>query len=431
MSFLEQRSSGQYHLVFRFGGRRFKRALKTAKSDRAEAARVRLDENLRLVAAGRLAIPEGADIPTFLLSDGKLNNKPSLQAPLTLSKLFEEYLGQLPEGAMESNSLYTAKIHMAHFERVLGKAFTVRGLCLEDLQAYVRERGKKKGWRNRQISPTTMRKELSTFSAVWSWAWATGRVSQSFPNKGLRFPKTTEKPPFQTREEVDRQIGRGELTENEQEALWDCLYLTPADLEKVLTLIKERADQGGQPVVYPMVLMAAHTGARRSEILRSLVQDFDLQSNVVVIHEKKRSKGRRTTRVVPISPLLSNVVSEWLKTHPRCKYMFCQRLSAAEVKKGTEFGPIAVNEATDLLRECLAGTGWAKIRGWHVFRHSFISNCASKGIDQRIIDAWSGHQTEEMRRRYTHLFPDSQQEAMRKLFGQSVDGQQALVANPG
>ena len=121
MSSLEQRRPGQYHLVFRFGGT-VQKALKTTQTDVAEAARVRLDENLRLVAAGRLIIPEGADIPTFLLSDGKLNGKPKLPSPLTLSKLFQEYLDHLPDGAMESNSLYTAKVHMAHFERVLARA---------------------------------------------------------------------------------------------------------------------------------------------------------------------------------------------------------------------------------------------------------------------------------------------------------------------
>ena len=60
-----------------------------------------------------------------------------------------------------------------------------------------------------------------------------------------------------------------------------------------------------------------------------------------------------------------------------------------------------------------------KIRGWHVFRHSFISNCAAKGIDQRMIDRWSGHQTDEMRKRYTHLFPDSQRQAIQLVFGGS------------
>ena len=198
---------------------------------------------------------------------------------------------------------------------------------------------------------------------------------------------------------------------SEQEALWDCLYLTPADLGKVLTIVKDRADQ---PMVYPMVLMAAHTGARRSEILRSQVQDFDLESNLVVIREKKRAKGRRTTRIVPLSPILAKTIADWLKTHTGCKYTFCRRVNPSdEAAKQGEYAPISVDQATDFLRRCLAGTGWAKIRGWHVFRHSFISNCASKGIDQRMIDAWSGHQTEEMRRRYTHLFPDSQQDAMR------------------
>jgi integrase len=241
-------------------------------------------------------------------------------------------------------------------------------------------------------------------------------VEGPFPNKGLRFPKTNEKPPFQTKEEIDRQIARGGLSETEQEALWDCLYLTPADLEKVLKLIKGCTDQ---PIAYPMVLMAAHTGARRSEILRSQVQDFDFHAKLVVIREKKRAKGRRTTRIVPLSPVLAKTIEDWLKTHPRCKYTFCQELNAAD---GQEFRPITAAQATDLLSRCLAETDWEKIRGWHVFRHSFISNCASKGIDQRMIDSWSGHQTEEMRRRYTHLFPDSQQEAMRKLFGESVNG---------
>jgi integrase len=428
MSSLERRGAGQYHLVFRFAGRRFKKALKTTQTDVAEATRVRLDENLRLVTAGRLVIPEGADIPTFLLSDGKLNEKPSLPIPVTLNKFFQEYLEQLPDGNMESNSLYTAKIHMAHFERVLGKSFSIKRMGLDDLQRYVRERGKEKGRRKAPVSPTTIRKELSTFSAVWSWGRATARVDGPFPNKGLRFAKTTEKPAFQTREEIDRQIARGGLSESEQEALWDCLYLTPADLESVLKIIKDRADQ---PLVYPMVLMAAHTGARRSEILRSQVQDFDLESNMVVIREKKRAKGRRTTRIVPLSPLLAQTIADWLKVHPRCKYTFCQPLLAADGKEANEFEPIRVDQGTDFLRRCLSGTDWRKIRGWHVFRHSFISNCASKGIDQRMIDTWSGHQTEEMRRRYTHLFPDSQQDAMRILFSGSVQGQEALIANPG
>jgi len=37
MSFLEQRSSGHDHLVFRFGGQRFNKAHKTTQTDVTEA----------------------------------------------------------------------------------------------------------------------------------------------------------------------------------------------------------------------------------------------------------------------------------------------------------------------------------------------------------------------------------------------------------
>lgn len=420
MSWLEQRSSGCFHVVFRLGDRKFKRSLKTRSQSRAEGVRLRLDENLRLVEQGRLPLPEGGDIVSFLLSDGKLNGKPVIPTTVTLETLFKEYLASLPEGCMEANSLYTAKIHMKHFERILGKRFPSRDLKQGDLQEYVRRRGTETGRRKKRISPATIRKELSTFSAVWSWARTTGRVEAPFPNKGLKYPKTTEKPPFQTRHEIEQQLSHGGLSEREQEELWDCLYLTLKDIEAVLELVRNAA---GDSVLHPMCVMAAHTGARRSEILRAQVNDIDFNRNVVLLREKKRKKGTRTTRIVPLSSSLATVIREWMKNHPRCKMLFFQKTAAAsDGREEVPYCPVSVDQATDLLRRVLDGTEWKHIRGWHVFRHSFISNCAAKGIDQRIIDAWSGHQTEEMRRRYTHLLPNCQQDAMQRLFGGSVRG---------
>jgi integrase len=59
------------------------------------------------------------------------------------------------------------------------------------------------------------------------------------------------------------------------------------------------------------------------------------------------------------------------------------------------------------------------VRGWHDFRHSFASNLAAKGIDQRMIDEFMGHQTEEQRKRYRHLFPNQQRSAIVEVFGGS------------
>ena len=108
-----------------------------------------------------------------LLSDGKLNGKPSPAKTLTLGNLFEDYLGSLPDGCMEANSLYTARIHMRHSERILGKRFAVRELRLADLQGYVRQRAKQGGRRGKRVSPSTIRKELGTLRAIWTWATVT------------------------------------------------------------------------------------------------------------------------------------------------------------------------------------------------------------------------------------------------------------------
>ena len=48
--------------------------------------------------------------------------------------------------------------------------------------------------------------------------------------------------------------------------------------------------------------------------------------------------------------------------------------------------PVTRDEAHNHFKRPLAASRWDKIKGWHCFRHSFCSNCAMKGIDQRIID---------------------------------------------
>jgi integrase len=86
-------------------------------------------------------------------------------------------------------------------------------------------------------------------------------------------------------------------------------------------------------------------------------------------------------------------------------------------RRALGFGSITEDEAGDHLRRTLRNSRWDVIKGWHIARHSFASNCAAKGIDQRLIDRWLGHTTEEMRRRYQHLIPNQEQEAIGMVFG--------------
>jgi hypothetical protein len=48
---------------------------------------------------------------------------------------------------------------------------------------------------------------------------------------------------------------------------------------------------------------------------------------------------------------------------------------------------------------------------------SFISALASQGVDQRVIDEVVGHQSEEQRKRYRHLYPGVMREAITRVFG--------------
>jgi len=60
---------------------------------------------------------------------------------------------------------------------------------------------------------------------------------------------------------------------------------------------------------------------------------------------------------------------------------------------------------------------WKVLKGFHILRHAFISALASKGVDQRIIDEFAGHSTEQQRRRYRHLLPQVTREAIAGVFG--------------
>ena len=48
-------------------------------------------------------------------------------------------------------------------------------------------------------------------------------------------------------------------------------------------------------------------------------------------------------------------------------------------------------------------------------RPPFSSSLARTGVDDRIIDHFMGHQTEEMRRRCQHLFPEENRKALGQL----------------
>jgi len=67
--------------------------------------------------------------------------------------------------------------------------------------------------------------------------------------------------------------------------------------------------------IYPMFAFAAYTSARRSEICRSQIDDFDFDENVILIRERKRRENlSATTRFVPMHPGLRQVMLDWFRS---------------------------------------------------------------------------------------------------------------------
>lgn len=406
-----------YRIVYRYGGRKVQHPLKTDNESDARAALARLEENLRLLGRGRLQLPPDADLTTFILSDGRVSSKalPELPKVVTLGELAERYEEVHSNGAIEASSLETVQMHLRHFKKTLGVSTPLGQLQQEHLQQHLTKRAKQRGIRKRRVSAVTLRKEMATLRAAWTWAHRAGIISKPFPGAGLVYPKTEEKPPFQTWEQIERQIKVGGPDKAAQLDLWDCLFLTLPEIAQVLAYVKENA---AYSFLHPMFAFAAYTGARRSEMMRLMIADLDLASRTAVLHEKKRAKGRRTSRHVPLCDCLAKTLQSWLTAHPGGPFLFRLPTDVVRSKKSREEGAgLTRNEANDHFKRTLCGSKWAKLRGWHVFRHSFASNCAAKGVDQRLIDGWLGHTTEEMRRRYRHLFPSHQQAAIQQVFG--------------
>ena len=119
MASLGQRGN-RFRVIFRLGGQKHSVSVKAAERKDAEACLVRLEENLRLVERGRLAVPDGADIGLFLMSDGRLEKKGSVVRPVRLAGLFETYRTAFTAGAKEVIPRAMEDIHLSHLARLIG-----------------------------------------------------------------------------------------------------------------------------------------------------------------------------------------------------------------------------------------------------------------------------------------------------------------------
>lgn len=398
--------SGVYRIRFRFNGLYANRSLKTKSISVARSIESRINETIRLIDQGRLEIPPKVDPIAFILADGKLRPAAQNTKPVSIRQLLKAYQNRLPSQAKEPNTVSLESTHIKHFLRLLPANKVAGAISSADLQRYV-ERRLSEERNGRFTSPETVKREIGTFRGIWKWA-KNEYVEDDCPSAGIIQGKADAKPPFMLRSEIEHRISRGGLSEIQVKDLWSSLYLTLGETKDFLSHAKA---VNRHPFVYPMLVFVANTGVRRSEMIRVQIDDVDFETRSVIVREKKRSKTKATTfRRVDMNSLLCDVMRDWFQNHPGGQYAFCMPPEAGNVAE-----QLTRDQARDQFEQTFANSSWDVVRGFHVLRHSFASNLASSGVDQRVIDLWMGHQTEEMRLRYRHLLPSVRSESIEML----------------
>lgn len=403
MAWLERRGK-RFRVVFRFQDQRFLAVLKTTDVKEAEACRGRVEENLRLVERGRLTVPDGADLGLFLLSDGKLEQPVALARSVRLAEMFDTYRTQFTAGAKEAITREMENVHLNHLARLIGGETSVTAVTAGTVQQFVDARSRELH-QGHPVKPKTVRKAVATLRFVWNWSHRRGDVPTKFPDVDLFFPKEKQPEPFRTYDQVQAILARGGIDRRRERELWDGLFLDPKQVAEVLEHVRRKPNT---KYLHPFLVTAAYTGARRAELFRARVEDFDFDAKHVLLREKKRSRDKETFRTVDMTPRVEAVVRAYFDgDHPGGGFAFCSQPDRM----------LTDGQTWKAFRTGVRGSKWHVLRGYHAFRHSFASNLAAAGVDQRVIDELMGHTTVEMQKRYRHLFPDQRRQAVLAVFG--------------
>lgn len=300
---------------FRFDGKQVFRSLKTNNTRNAERLKFQIERTVADIEQGRMPLPPDVDLWQFILSDGKLAFKPTMPAAQpTLAGLVDAYFAT-QIGQKEQNTLDTEKIHRGHLERLLGGSKAITSIGTSDVQAYIKARS------GEGVGRATIQKEVASLRM---WLYRSVALIGVKPSVDIRevfrsldFPKGREQPPFQTRGEIESQIARHRSNPKEQKALWDCLFLDTTQVTEFLDWAEAKQARHPVPFFVPFLTAVAHTGARISELLRSQVGDWNFDSGIVVLREKKKSKTKDTTRRVNLSDRLTRMMKTWFdQSHP-------------------------------------------------------------------------------------------------------------------
>ncbi|MFO0572581.1 MAG: site-specific integrase [Polyangia bacterium] len=228
----------------------------------------------------------------------------------------------------------------------------------------------------RTHAPGTVRQALVRLSAVLSWGVREGLIRNN-PCRGVERPVAARALDFLSREEV-------------------AALLEAAD---------RRASAPSARIEFRMlhlgILLAAHTGLRKGELLGLRWTDLDLARLRLTVARsyRDRPKGGRA-RHLRLPSVLVPALRAWQKVCPPSPDGSVLPLGRGRSRVG---GPTSMLGLPELLREL----GMRKVRHpWHLLRHTFASHFVMAGGNLLALQEILGHKDVKMTMLYAHLAPE-------------------------
>lgn len=182
-------------------------------------------------------------------------------------------------------------------------------------------------------------------------------------------------------------------------------YLSDSERERLLAACQDPAIEN--PYLYPAVIVAMSTGARKNEILTLRWENIDLNAHRAILQETKNGERRS----IPLVGKAYEVVKALYDSRKSDVWVFPSRDGA---------------QAFDITRSWRKALSIAGVDNFHFhdLRHTCASYLAMNGATMGVIAEVLGHKDLKMTKRYAHLSDAHIQGAVesmnRKMFGDAA-----------
>lgn len=168
-------------------------------------------------------------------------------------------------------------------------------------------------------------------------------------------------------------------------------YLTPAEIEQVISVAKNSGRSINGHRDGTMILMAYRHGLRASELVALKWSQMDLKQGL--LHVTRRKNGVASTH--PLFGPELRALKIIRKTYPDADYVFISERGSPITSAGFRKMLARVGEKTDIKLPLHP----------HMLRHSTGFKLANDGQDTRSIQHYLGHKNIQHTVRYTEISP--------------------------